>query len=255
MKKTTLILLFIVLAVIGYSGFIAIKRHNSIPPTDSFPSPSVKPDLLLLQTKGIIKQTGDNLLILSNSGSGNDYILEGTLSEEMAKHKNKEFDVIGKVIPINPIIVNSRPINAKIQVIAFGDKLIPMDKTSSISAPLLEVFQQKIDAKRQLREKIIKKFKKDDAFEIAKGRIVAEMRDVPGKGLVEHITLMTDDGDAFLLTGKAVKSLQSKFATLAVDPIVILGMETLPAKGHLLKTGETTFVVQEAYTESLEPIK
>jgi len=249
MRKASIILLLAIMGLIAYYGLMIRKKIAG----NVFPGPQA--ELLLLQTKGRIDVKNDNLVVLTRAGNEKGYILVGPLTKELVKFNNREFEVIGKVFPTSTIIVNSKPITAKIEVLAFGEKLIPTSNTSTISEALLEVFQQKIDNKILLREQIIKKLKKNDAFDLAKGRLTKEMREIPGKGGVEQLLLLTDDGDTFVLTGPALKLLQNKFTEISSKPVVIVGAETLPEKESFLKPGETTFNVLEAYTDSLAPIK
>ncbi|MHB9155023.1 MAG: hypothetical protein ACYC5N_04930 [Endomicrobiales bacterium] len=220
---------------------------NGIPQVDS-------PSVLLFQVRGRISRDGTGQLILTSSDRKSKYLLTGEKTVELGKNVARELDILGKIIPPVPDTLNGERIKCSIDVIGWGSDLIFSDTGRPLNEELLEEIQRRVEKKRELYLEVCRKLNKSGVFDVIRGKVSEEHREVPGRGKVAYWILKSEDNSAYFLVTSNRTGFGKSFVSAIDATVLAIGRETLPLKDYPLEFGEITFDVQELYKEDLVKI-
>lgn len=244
--------------VAGFAGKLRTLAARLKPGGFSLPANGISqadsPAVLLFQVRGKIARDGTGRLLLVSSDKKSKYILTGGKTAELGKNVDRELDILGKIIPSSPETLNGERITCNIDVIGWGSNLIFSDTGRPLNEELLKEIQRRVEKKRELYLEVCRKFNKTGVFDVVKGKVSEEYREVPGRGKVAYWVLKSEDDSVYFLVSSNRAGFGKNFVNALDATVVATGRETLPLKDYPLKFGEITFDVQELYKEDLVPI-
>lgn len=209
----------------------------------------VRSQPLLIEVEGKISVEKDKVVALTNQ-YGNSFILVGEKAEELAKMKDKTLKVFGKAMVASAKAINNTPVKFNIDVVKYG---VDLSMGTKLSKDQIEALKAKAEKKQQMRREVLAKLKKEDIFEVIKGKLIKETREEKGSQAT-YLIIQTDDNDRYVLVGQGAALLNDNLAKYEGKTLVILGKDMLPIGEIPMHRDDVSFWASQLFDENLNQI-
>ncbi len=207
---------------------------------------------LMAQVKGKISITDEKVVLTGVENKK--YILVGNKEEELRKLEGKEISVFGNIMKADPLSIEGRLVRFNIDVQKYGENL---ELGKKVSENEFAKIKEKIEQKNKFRDEILAKLnKKAASFEVLKGKIVIETKEVvKGGPKIDYLILSNDIGDRYVLVGPLSDKIRKSYKEYSGKTLVLLGEISLPTRAYpIIETNLITFIVREIYDEDLKSL-
>jgi len=247
--KIVIIIFLAIIFIIGTGPWIVSIFMRSIMKKEPIGKLQTVP--LMIQVKGKISITDGNMVL---TGTGNKkYILVGEKVKELKKFEEKEVSVFGNIMKADPLAIEGRLVRFNIDVKKYGDSL---EIGKKVSQDEFSKIQEKILQKTKFRDEILSKLnKKPGSFEVLKGKIGIEKKEILKGIKSDYLILTTEHNDKYVLVGPISENMKKNMQKYENKTLIILGEISLPTSAYpVLETNLITLIVKEIYDEELKSL-
>ena len=240
---TSIIVLLALLFAFGPIFFARYMRSKNIDMAQKLNTVKTR-----LKVKGTLSLSEDNKLYLLGNNS-NIYLIIGPFVDELSGHIGEEATIMGPIESATGKQINGENVRFTVIVDKYA---IPDFDVDILSEEQKNILNDKINKRRQFVDEINAKLKKMVRFDVIKGKIELEKKNVDG---VENSFKIIKDqfDDTYVLLGRT-DAIGLSFDDNLDKVVVCLGKTTIIENIPLSKD-EVFFEVFEIYDENLKKIK